>query len=105
MDDRLYKEGDLYEIVTIEDHRFEIRYGYYDDRERERWEPTPIYPDFTVDPLYSKDGYPLVTRTQDPCSFYRVLLEPGGGWCADCIFYPSKHQSIGICCCEQRKKV
>ena len=47
------QEGDLYEVLEVYGHTFELRYGYYEERERARGEPIPIYPDFKKHPLYT----------------------------------------------------
>ena len=41
------RDGDLYKIAVIADKSFTIRYGYSTESEREKWEPTPIYPDLS----------------------------------------------------------
>ena len=43
------KEGDVYKVVKIFDRTFELRYGYYNelDRNGKYNEPIPIYPDFS----------------------------------------------------------
>lgn len=100
----IYKEGELYKIITVEGRSFEIRYGYYEDFERESEEVIPIYPDFIENPVYSKDGLPFATRTQDACRHYRVREGyDGDGWCADCVYYPDEYEEIGICRCEAMK--
>lgn len=99
-----HKEGELYKVINAGGRSFEIRYGYYEEFERESGEPIPIYPDFTENPLYNADGLPFATRTQDACICYRVKDGyDGEGWCADCVYYPDEHEEIGICRCEAMK--
>ena len=45
---REIRDGDLYKTVTVHGKTFELRYGYYEEYERESLfsEPIPIYPDF-----------------------------------------------------------
>ncbi len=93
------KEGEIYKTIVVEGRSFEIRYGYYEDYEREKWDPIPIYPNFLESPVYSKDGYPFVTRTQDACIHYISRMKSGDSWCADCIHFPDETQEIGICRC------
>lgn len=94
------KEGDIHTVINIEGKTFEIRYGYYDDCEREKWDPIPIYPDFLKNPIYTNEGYPFVTRTQDPCSHYISKRVRSDNWCADCIYFSDEKQEIGICKCK-----
>ena len=93
------RDGDLYEILEVYGHRFEIRYGYYEEYERERFEPIPIYPLFRKNPLYTSDGYPLATQMQEPCEEYNPKnADIDNERCADCIhFYNEDKNIIGIC--------
>ncbi len=99
------REGDLYEVIEVYGHRFEILYGYYEEFERDRMEPIPIYPLFNEKPMYSPDGFPLATKMQEPCKRYN-LRDPNidNDRCADCIhFERDKNDIIGICKCKERK--
>lgn len=89
------KEGALYKALEIFDHRIELKYGYYEERERARGEPIPIYPDFKSHPLYTKEGYPLVTQMQGLCTNGSSPYEDG--CCVDCTFYVQGEDLIGIC--------
>ncbi len=93
------REGDLYEIIEIYGRRFEIRYGYYEDFERGRIDPIPIYPLFHEEPIYSSDGFPFATKMQEPCSKYTLRNEHiNNDRCADCIhFYTENDNIIGLC--------
>ena len=92
------KEGDLYKRIEIDGHVFELRFGYYEEFERESGEPVVIYPDLTAQALYTKDGRRLVTAIQDPCEHYIV---PEGRardeCCNDCRYYVTGGDDIGIC--------
>ena len=96
-------EGDIFEVVCVGGHRFTIRYGYYEDTEREITDPIPIYPCFIKNPHYTPDGQPLVTRVQDVCEHYAPAGD-GDGWCADCIHYSGAESEIGICSSKHRRK-
>ena len=47
------KEGDLYKVVTTFGKSFELRYGFYEERDRlsPLCEPAIIYPDFIREPI------------------------------------------------------
>jgi len=101
------RDGDLYEIAEVYGHRFEIRYGYYEEYERGRIEPLPIYPLFRETPAYSPEGYPLATKMQEPCEDY-ILKKEGidNERCADCIYFHNEGKNIiGICKCEKKQKI
>ena len=49
------REGELYKRLELFGRAFELYYGYYEDYERERGEPVPIYPDFQKSPEYTPD--------------------------------------------------
>ena len=46
------QEGELFKIITLGGKSFEIKYGYYEDYERNMGDPIPIYPDFIKAPCY-----------------------------------------------------
>ena len=99
------KEGDLYKIVSAGGHTFELRYGYYEDYERRGGEPVVIYPDLKESPLYSSDGYKIVTAVQDTCK----MFAPRGdvdedAVCSDCMYYRGSKNCIDICTCERNRK-
>ncbi len=97
------RDGELFEIVELYGHRFEIRYGYYEEYERKNQEPIPIYPLFKENPVYSHDGYPLATKMQIPCKAYQLKSDDvDNERCADCIHFHSEGENIiGLC---KRKK-
>ena len=60
------KEGDLFKIIQIHGKTFEIRYGFYEERDRlgRFAEPIEIYPDFIKETIYELDAPPrhFITR-------------------------------------------
>ena len=103
-DPTLPKEGDLYKIFTLEGHTFEIRYGYYEENERGRVEPLPVYPDFLKDPHYTARGEPITSLIQMACPHYRSGQDRPEYWCGDCAHYSGGKAEIGICRCPERKR-
>ena len=94
----LPKEGDLYRKVVIEDHVFELRYGYYEKRDRTSGEPVVIYPDLLERKLYTTDGRRIVTAIQDPCEHYDVSHGRARDECCnDCRHYVTNGADIGMC--------
>ncbi len=104
-DYKLPKEDDLYMVINSHGHTFELKYGYYEETDREYGEPVVIYPDLKNSPIFTKDGYSLVTAVQVPCEYYEVqqghLPEE---CCSDCIYYKDSKKEIDICLCEKRRK-
>lgn len=100
-------EGDLYKVVTTYGKTFELRYGYYDERDRQSplCEPAIIYPDFVKEPLFTEDGAPFVTMVQDACAHYR-----GSGkrtpdtTCAECQHFDQGEEWFGICTCNHNRR-
>lgn len=97
------REGDIYKAFTVAGHPFELRYGYYDDRERASCPPVVIFPDLLAAPLFCPEGYPLVTQIQDPCPHYSAAPGREEVWCGDCTHFSGQEPEIGICRCEHRK--
>lgn len=97
------KEGDLYSSVRVFGHTFELYYGYYEDFEREsRWsEPVPIYPNLKENPLYTIEGYPIVTRMQVACPFYDGPTEKDS--CEHCPYFEHGELHFGRCTQEKRR--
>ena len=89
------KEGDLYGVLDIHGHTIELRYGYYEEIDRARGELIPIYPDFKKHPLYTREGYPLVTQMQEPCEHKDA--PHADGYCFDCRYFKGCLDLIGIC--------
>lgn len=98
------KENDVYKVIEIHGKRFEIRYGYYEDIDRE-YEPVPIYPDFIKEPIYSDDGAPFAVAWQDVCEHYKAKREERtvDDTCSDCIHYEKCEELLGICTCSARR--
>ena len=97
----MIKDGDLYKRVTVFGRTFELRYGYYVEYERSSGEPIPIYPDFTLTPEYTKNGYPFVTQMQALCPHGKSKFSDG--CCVDCKYYHHGDDLIGICTCEKNR--
>lgn len=97
------KDGDLYKTVTLHGVSFELRYGYYEEFERESGEPIPIYPDFGNSPVYTPDGRPFVTQMQELCEHGESHFAEG--CCADCRYYCDGEELIGVCDCPENRKV
>lgn len=97
-------EGDLYRVIELDGDRFEILYGYYDDRDRvgKYSEPIPIYPDFLSEPRYDSKGRPYVTEMQDICENYNG--KPFVDICNGCTHYKRGDDLIGTCHCANRRR-
>ena len=92
------KEGDIYKVIKIDEHTFELRFGFYADFERESGEPVVIYPDLVNNRYYTSDGKRIVTAIQDPCNRYRVSSHtPRDECCNDCDHYKTSGDDIGLC--------
>ena len=96
------KDGELYKVVTVMGKAFELRYGYYEDFERARGEPIPIYPDFKSNPVYTEDGQPFVTQMQEPCIHGESKF--ADAFCVDCRHFVQGEELIGICSCKKNRK-
>ena len=98
------KEGTLYKTLKVFDSVFELRYGYYEEYERQSRfaDPVPIYPDFIKEPKYTKDGYPYVTKMQELCEYGSSRFAEG--CCAECPHYQHGEEMIGICKCEANRR-
>ena len=105
MDLSIPKEGELYKTITVAGHSFELRYGYYEEHERDLCSPVVIFPDLSAAPLYSPDGSPLVTQIQDPCEHYTPAPGREESWCGDCAHFHSDHPEIGLCRCDLRRNI
>ena len=97
------KEGDLYKVVKISDISLEIRYGYYEfaDRFSIYNEPIPIYPTFEIEPLYTKEGFPLVTKIQNKCKYY--IGDFSSDECYGCKYLNEVEEMLGICECPYNR--
>ena len=97
------KEGDLYQEINIEGTQFQIYYGYETDQERSRgWEPTPLYPNFTEHPQYTKEGVPFALAYGEVCEHYSpTQQESEDEWCACCSHFDQREDVIGLCRCPK----
>jgi len=101
------KEGDLYKVVNIHGRSFELRYGYYEecDRQSPLCQPVVIYPDFIQDPVYTDDGTPFVTMMQDACKSYKgETKRTPDTTCAECKYFERGEDWIGICKCPHNRE-
>ncbi len=89
------RDGDPYRTIQLFGRRFDLKYGYYEDYERSRGEPVPIYPDFSKAPQYTQDGCPFVTQMQPLCRYGESDFPDG--CCADCRYFQNGEELIGIC--------
>lgn len=96
------RDGDIYKIVELFGHTFELRYGYYEEYERGRGDPIPIYPDFKKNPVYTNEGFPFVTQMQELCEHGKSKFDEG--CCIDCEHYQDGEDLIGICTNKANKK-
>ncbi|MBQ7406700.1 MAG: hypothetical protein IJW11_02935 [Clostridia bacterium] len=102
-----HEEGELYKVVTTFGKTFELRYGYYQecDRQSPLCDPVVIYPDFVKDPVYTDEGMPFVTMMQDACKSYRGdTKRTPDTTCAECKYFRRGEDWIGICTCLKNKK-
>lgn len=98
------KDGDLYCVLNVSGKRFEIHYGYYEEKDRlgKYNDPIPIYPDFIKNPEYDSHGQPFVTEMQDVCPHFKgkVLVDI----CCGCEHFKKGDDLIGICTCDKNRK-
>ncbi len=100
------REGDLHAVVTIDSYSFELRYGYCDERDRASGEPYILYPDLLTQPHFTVEGYRIVSALQSVCKYYTV--PENREWedcCYTCNHYPNPKDEIGICKCEDMRKL
>ena len=100
------KEGDLYKVVTTFGKSFELRYGFYEERDRQSplCEPAIIYPDFIREPLFTERGEPFVTMMQDACGHYKGNTKrTSDSTCAECKHFKQGEEWFGVCSCKARK--
>ncbi len=99
------KEGELFKIIQLFGKTFEIRYGFYEERDRHTpyAEPIAIYPDFAKEPLHTDDGTPFVTEMQSPCNCFNGKMDVNSV-CGDCSHYRRGDELLGTCTCPKNKK-
>ena len=103
----VHREGELFKVVTTFGKSFELRYGFYEERDRLNplCEPDIIYPDFIKAPLYTDTGEPFVTMMQDSCESYSGdTRRTPDTTCAECRYFERGEEWFGICSCPKNKK-
>ena len=102
-----HTEGELYRVVETFGKTFELRYGYYGEKDRQNplCEPAVIYPDFAVEPLYTDKGEPFVTMMQDACTSYKGDNEKTPDTtCDEWKYFSRGEEWFGICTNQKNKK-
>lgn len=103
-----HKEGDLYKVIAAHGVSFEIRYGYYEEIDRENIRPMEIYPNFLDKPVYTAEGIPFVTAMQKPCKHFKLKSkecdEGEDNTCYQCSYYEKCEELLGVCRCPKNKK-
>jgi hypothetical protein len=98
------REGDVYAVVTVFDKTFELKYGYYDDKDRSG-PPDVIYPDFIHHPIYIQSGEPIVTMMQDACQHYRGNIKRADdATCGECKHFCRAKEWFGVCRLPKKQK-
>ena len=98
------REGDVYAVIDAYGKRFELRYGYYDERDRSG-PPDVIYPDFLREPSFTEDGIPLATRMQDACAYYKGRVKRiDDATCGECEHFCRGEAWFGLCLASQNKR-
>ena len=103
----VHEEGELYKVITTFGKTFELRYGYYGEKDRVNplCDPVVIYPDFTAEPLYTENGEPFVTVVQDACDCYKGKNKRDPNTtCEECKFFQRGEDWFGICTCAKNRK-
>ena len=102
------KEGTLYKVITTFGKTFELKYGYYEecDRQSPLCRPVVIYPDFIKEPVYTDSGEPFVTMVQDACKSYMgETKRTPDTTCADCKYFERGEEWFGVCKCPYNREV
>ena len=99
------KEGELFKIIQLYGKTFEIRYGFYEEKDRHNQfaEPVEIYPDFIKQPQYTDEGTPFITAIQNPCVYFKGKQDENST-CEDCSHYQHCEELLAICRCPQNQK-
>lgn len=97
-----HREGDLYKVIELHGKSFEIRYGYYEDIDRQ-YEPYEIYPDFKKQPVYTEDGSPFVTLMQESCKYYKNVGNDSDHDCSSCVYMERGDELIAVCRCPYNR--
>ena len=101
------KEGTLYKVITTFGKTFELKYGYYEecDRQSPLCRPVVIYPDFIKEPVYTDSGEPFATMVQDACKSYMgETKRTPDTTCAECKYFERGEDWIGICKCPHNRE-
>lgn len=99
------QEGDLFKVIESHGKTFEIRYGFYEERDRynQYAEPMAIYPNFEEHPTFTDAGVPFVTAMQNPCEHFAGTRDDNSS-CEDCAFYRHSEELLGTCVCPNRRQ-
>ena len=102
------REGDVFRNIVVDGKSFEIRYGYYENYERDAGDPIPIYPDFYDSPTFGRSGLRIVSAIQQACEAFTPKCNgcEKEGDCGFCKYYAENQAGdmIGICQNEINKK-
>ena len=101
-----HTEGELYRVVYPFGRRFELRYGYYEEKDRQNplCAPAVIYPDFVQAPVYTEDGRPFVTVIQDACERFAGAARTADSICAECRYFLRGEEWFGLCGCPENRE-
>ena len=103
-----HKEGDLYKVLTAYGVAFELRYGYYEEIDRENMHPMEIYPNFLENPVYTTEGIPFATAMQKICKHFKLKSkecdEGEDNTCYQCGYYEKCEELLGVCRCKTRQR-
>ena len=98
------REGEVYAVVETFGKTFELKYGYYDDKDRSG-PPDVIYPDFIKEKVYADGGEPLVTMMQDVCLHYKGDVKRiDDATCGECKYFLRGEEWFGLCRCPKNKR-
>jgi len=99
------REGELFKIIELYGKTFEIRYGFYEERDRHNRyaEPVEIYPDFIKQPQYTDEGHPFITAIQSPCKYFHGRMDENST-CEECAHYRHCEELLAICDCPENKQ-
>ena len=101
-----HKEGDLYKAVNVQGILFELKYGYYEecDRQNPLVDPMPIYPNFINEPQYTASGVPIITMMQDACERYEGKKTTDLD-CGMCKYFQRAEELFGVCICPEKQNL
>ena len=99
------KEGELFKEIRIYGKIFEIKYGFYEEKDRyaKYAEPVEIYPNFIENPQFTDDGVPFATAMQIPCEHFEGKIDENSV-CDNCKHYRQCEHLLGICECPANRK-